>query len=85
MPDPDGHNEAHYRWPKLTIYRAAVHRRFRFAWNRYEPVTIGAAVQVGGRVFSLTWANAVWVRDRSVWAGEIDRLLEDLGMEPTDG
>ena len=78
MNDPDGHNEAHYRRPRLTIYRAAERRRLRVALNRYEPVVIGVAVQIGERVFSLTWAKAIWVRDRSVWAGEVDKMLEDV-------
>lgn len=57
-----------FRWrrPKLTIYRPATHRWFHAARNRYTDyptgrvVTIGAAVQAGWRVFSLTWKGSGW-------------------------
>jgi len=47
----------HPRRPKLTVYRAASPRRFVLGWNRYPGCVIGAALQVRGRVFSLTWAT----------------------------
>lgn len=47
----------HPRRPRLTIYRAANPRRFQAMWNRYPGCIIGAAVQIRGRVLSLTWAS----------------------------
>lgn len=44
-----------WRRPRITTYRAADRRRFRAGLNRYPGVVIGAAVQVGTRVLSLTW------------------------------
>jgi hypothetical protein len=44
-------------WPKLNTYRAAERRRLAFHLNRYPGVVIGAAVQVGARVFSLRWGR----------------------------
>jgi hypothetical protein len=43
------------RWPKATIYRAAKRRRLSVRLNRYPGVVIGAAIQIGARVFSITW------------------------------
>lgn len=43
--------------PRLTIYRVSNPRRFACAWNRYDTVTIGAAVVIGSRCYSLTWAR----------------------------
>ncbi|HEY9414861.1 MAG TPA: hypothetical protein VIQ30_08905 [Pseudonocardia sp.] len=44
-----------WRRPRLTVYRAGEPKRFAARLNRYPGVVIGAAVQVAGRVISLTW------------------------------
>lgn len=46
-----------WRRPRLTVYRAAEPRRLHAVWNRYDTCTIGAALQISGRVFSLVWAR----------------------------
>lgn len=46
-----------WRRPTLTLYRAADRRPIAAMLNRYPGVVIGAAIQVGGRVLSLTWGR----------------------------
>lgn len=47
-----------WRRPRFTVYQAAPPRRWRIARNRYYGhATIGASVQLGSTVLSLTWAH----------------------------
>jgi hypothetical protein len=58
MPDETRYRyEFHWRQPRLTVYRAATRHHVRTGLNRYPGVVIGAAVQVGWRVVSLTWGR----------------------------
>lgn len=59
----DGHPHARtyleLALPRVTVYKAADRARFpRLILNRYRRVTIGAALLVGQRAFSLTWGRA---------------------------
>ncbi|MEW2474628.1 hypothetical protein AB0875_12635 [Micromonospora gifhornensis] len=48
-----------FQWarPRVTAYRAADPRTFAVRLNRYPGVVIGAAVQIGRRVFGITWGR----------------------------